>query len=193
MKQHVRRLDGYNGCEVERRQFLKLGAFFTLVTATSPVLGMPFLGRNRSIALKHAHTGEELQGIYWSQGRYLPAALKAFNQILRDFHTDEVFPIDPHLLDLLHALKLSVGAARPFHVISGYRSRATNEMLRKRSTGVAKRSLHMYGKAVDIQLPGLRLATLYQAALALRSGGVGYYPRSDFIHLDMGHVRTWRG
>jgi uncharacterized protein YcbK (DUF882 family) len=113
------------------------------------------------------------------------------NEFLRDFRTSEVHEIDPRLLDLLHKLAHSVGASEPFHVISGYRSPRTNSALRAHSSGVAKYSLHMEGKAIDIRLPGTRLTQVRDSARALAIGGVGYYPGSNFVHVDTGRVRTW--
>jgi uncharacterized protein YcbK (DUF882 family) len=113
------------------------------------------------------------------------------NHILRDHRTGEIKPIDPDLLDLLHALRTRLGTQRPFHVISGYRSPCTNEQLRSRSRGVARKSMHLFGKAVDIRIPGHDLADLRQAALAEQAGGVGYYPRPGFVHVDVGRVRFW--
>ena len=129
--------------------------------------------------------------MYWDHGAYVPEALSAIDRVLRDHRSGEVHPIDPALLDLLHRLRGTVDASRPFGLVSGYRSAATNAKLRSESRGVAKRSLHMEGKAVDIRLPGCRLENLHRAALSLRGGGVGYYGRSNFLHLDTGRVRSW--
>ena len=128
---------------------------------------------------------------YFSDGSYLQDALASVNHFLRDFRTDEVHAIDPGLLDLLHGLSDLTGTAKPFQVISGYRSPATNEMLRHLSEGVAGGSLHMKGLAIDIRLADVPLAKLRSAALAAERGGVGYYPASDFVHVDTGRVRAW--
>jgi uncharacterized protein YcbK (DUF882 family) len=111
--------------------------------------------------------------------------------VLRDHRTDEVAEMDPRLLDLLFNLQGKLGASTPFHVISGYRSPRSNAMLVAKGGGVAKKSLHMQGKAIDIRLPGRELADLRKAALGLKAGGVGYYPKSDFVHVDVGRVRHW--
>jgi uncharacterized protein YcbK (DUF882 family) len=145
----------------------------------------------RSLRFTHTHTAERLAIEYFEGGTYLPDALATVNYFLRDFRTGDVHEIDPGLLDLLHALAAVTETSRPFQVISGYRSPATNEMLRHRSEGVAAGSLHMNGQAIDIRLADVPLATLRQAALAARRGGVGFYRASDFIHLDTGRVRTW--
>ena len=147
---------------------------------------------SRALGLRHLHTGERLDVEYFAGGRYRPDALAAVDRLLRDFRSGEVAAIDPGLLDLLHALAAATGAQdRPFEVISGFRSPSTNEMLRHRSSGVASGSLHMRGQAIDIRVAGVPLAGLRDAALALRGGGVGFYPASDFVHVDTGRVRAW--
>jgi uncharacterized protein YcbK (DUF882 family) len=118
-------------------------------------------------------------------------ALESVNHFLRDFRTGDVHPIDRDLLDLLHGLAGVTQSMRPFQVISGYRSPATNHMLRQRSEGVAGGSLHVKGQAIDIRLADVPLAQLRKAALEARRGGVGYYPTSDFVHVDTGRVRAW--
>jgi uncharacterized protein YcbK (DUF882 family) len=145
----------------------------------------------RVLRFDHLHTGERLQVEYFTGGRYLPDALGEVDHLLRDFRTGDIHRIDPALLDLLHALDRTTDTARPFQVISGYRSPATNAMLHQHSEGVAVHSLHMEGQAIDIRLGDVRLAALRDAARALRRGGVGYYPASDFVHVDTGRVRTW--
>lgn len=126
-----------------------------------------------------------------ARGRYLPTALSAVSHLLRDFRTGDEHPIDPRLLDLLHALHVSIGSQRPFEIISGYRSPGTNAMLRTHGGGVASGSLHMQGRAIDLRVGDVPLASLRDAALALRRGGVGYYPTSNFVHVDTGRVRRW--
>jgi uncharacterized protein YcbK (DUF882 family) len=145
----------------------------------------------RALRFAHTHTGEHLAIEYFSGGAYLPDALSTVNQFLRDFRTGDVHAIDPALLDLLHRLAQTTESSRPFQVISGYRSPATNEMLRHRSEAVAAGSLHMKGQAIDIRLADVPLAALRRAALDARRGGVGYYPASDFVHVDTGRVRMW--
>nr|WP_279197084.1 DUF882 domain-containing protein [Ralstonia mannitolilytica] len=147
----------------------------------------------RSLAFQNLHTGETLRAVYWEQGRYLPQALHEVDHLLRDFRTGEVHPIDLGLLDLLYAMRRQVGTSQPIQLISGYRSAATNAALRARSHGVARASLHMRGMAADIRIPGLELSRLRDLALSLRAGGVGFYPRSDFVHVDVGAVRRWNG
>ena len=179
---------------LNRRGVLKLGGL-ALGAALMPRLALANQGSSataeRSLSLYNNHTREHLDTIYWVEGEYVPEALADINHLLRDHRTDQVAAMDPELLDLLHALGRKIDARQPFHVISGYRSPKTNARLRKRSKKVAKRSQHMYGKAVDLYLPGHKLADLRRAALSLRRGGVGYYPRSNFIHVDTARVRFW--
>ena len=146
---------------------------------------------SRALTFHHTHTGENLAAEYFCRGAYVPDALAAINRHLRDFRTGDEHAIDPALLDLLHRLAAVTETTRPFQVISGYRSPKTNHMLRDKSTGVAASSLHMVGKAIDIRLPDVPLARLRAAAIELRAGGVGYYPESDFVHVDTGRIRTW--
>ena len=177
---------------LSRRRFLRLGLGAATAVVAAPVLArpQPVVGE-RSLALYNLHTGESLRTIYWEQGDYLLDALHEVSHLMRDFRTGEVRPISPQLLDLLHRLHRNMGGRQPFHLISGYRSPHTNALLRSESSGVAKHSLHMKGEAADIRLPGRSLKQLHQAAVALKGGGVGYYPQSDFIHVDVGRVRYW--
>lgn len=146
---------------------------------------------SREIAFYHLHTGERVTAAYYDGGKYVPDALAALNHVLRDWRSNDVHDIDPGVFDQLHALQARVETPGAFNVICGYRSPATNEMLHEKSEGVAKHSLHMEGKAMDISLPGKDLAHLHEAALSLKAGGVGYYPASNFIHMDTGAVRRW--
>jgi uncharacterized protein YcbK (DUF882 family) len=181
--------------DVSRRRFLASAAAFAPVLLFRPhALVGETTGPGdaaREIALEHLHTGEELDVIYWSAGEYVHESLSAVDHVLRDWRTGGVHRIDPALLDLLHDLQKETGTAAPFEVICGYRSPETNAMLRRTSSGVASASLHMVGKAIDIRLPGVPLARLRDTALGLRRGGVGYYPSSDFVHVDTGRFRTW--
>jgi uncharacterized protein YcbK (DUF882 family) len=145
----------------------------------------------RVLRFDHTHTGEKLAIEYWKGGTYESDSLNAINHLMRDFQTGDVHPIDPPLLDLLHDLAEATGTSRPFEIISAYRSPATNAALRAHSTGVASNSLHLQGKAIDIRLTDVPLKHLHRAALESRGGGVGYYPDSNFIHVDTGRVRTW--
>ncbi|MGI9333149.1 MAG: DUF882 domain-containing protein [Gammaproteobacteria bacterium] len=145
----------------------------------------------KALSFVHTHTLEELSLTFAENGRYVPDALGALNLLLRDHRSDESCPMDPKLFDMLHSLQVRAGTAGPFEIISAYRSPATNAMLRKKSKGVAKRSFHMQGRAVDVRLRGFDTVQLRQAALDLELGGVGYYAKSDFLHLDTGTFRTW--
>ncbi len=176
---------------MKRRDFLGCTAA-TLTTLISPaLLAQTRSSGTRTLGLYNTHTGEQLRTSYWLDGQYLPQELKLINHILRDYRTDEQAVMDPQLLDLLHALQLRTGQSTDFEVISAYRSAASNDWLQKTGSGVAKRSLHMLGKAIDIRLPGIELTHLRQAALTLHAGGVGYYPESNFIHVDTGRPRFW--
>jgi uncharacterized protein YcbK (DUF882 family) len=143
------------------------------------------------LALYHTHTEESLETIYFVNGEYSQQALEDINYILRDHRSGEIKAIDTGLLDLLYAISSKLQTPCPFHIISGYRSKVTNALLRRRSGGVARRSLHLEGKAADIRVPGCDLALLRRVAVDLKSGGVGYYPRPDFVHVDVGRVRYW--
>ena len=147
----------------------------------------------RAITLKNLHTDEALDAVYWDAGSYVPDALEAVNHVLRDFRTGEVHRIDPRLLDVLADLRAATGSSLPYQVISGYRSPATNALLRERSAEVARHSLHMDGWAIDLYLDDVALDRLHRAALELGRGGVGYYPVTRFVHIDVGPVRHWQG
>jgi len=145
----------------------------------------------RALAMHNLHTGESLETVYWSSGTYVSDGLAEIDHLLRDHRAEEVGHMDPQLLDQLHALHRRTRSKRELHIISGYRSPATNAKLRANSNGVAKRSLHMQGRAIDIRLPGFDTAELRRVALEMKAGGVGYYRKSDFIHVDTGRVRFW--
>jgi uncharacterized protein YcbK (DUF882 family) len=172
------------------RRLLLKASLAGSVLAMAP-LSRVWAANERRVSLYNLHTGEKVSQPYWMQGSYLPESLSAINTVLRDHRSGEVYPIDPGLLDLLSALQQRVGSHRGYEVISGYRSPATNSMLHNASSGVATRSLHMLGQAIDIRLPGTQLATLHGAARQMKSGGVGLYTASNFIHVDTGRVRYW--
>ncbi len=183
----------------DRRRFLGLGV---------AALALPFLSRlsafasshpldgplppDRGLSFYNTHTAESASVEYCQSGCFIPASLEKINRILRDTRTGEIKAIDVRLLDLLHALARATGTEDPFHVISGYRSPTTNTYLRTHGGGgVAANSLHLLGKAIDIRVPGVKLHDLYRTAVGLQGGGVGIYPGSDFVHVDVGRVRTW--
>jgi uncharacterized protein YcbK (DUF882 family) len=146
----------------------------------------------RGLAMVHTHTHERIDLVYAVDGQYDTAALGSLNRFLRDHYSGDIGTIDPQVFDLLHRVQREFGGGRAFEVISGYRCPATNNQLREtRGGGVAKHSLHMEGRAIDVRLPGVPLADLRDAAKSLRAGGVGFYPGQQFVHLDTGRVRTW--
>ena len=176
---------------LNRRDFLRLGAGATATLLTAPVFAKISRQQERSLSFYHTHTGETTSTVYWAEGDYLESGLQDINTILRDHRSGEIYTMDSRLLDLLYVLQSQVDSTETYQIISGYRSPATNASLRKKGSGVAKRSYHMQGKAIDVRLPGCELKQLRSAALGLKSGGVGYYPGSDFIHVDVGPVRHW--
>lgn len=177
--------------QLSRRGFLTSIAATAITLAAPNVIASAVPARDRELAFYNTHTGEKISATFWSDGNYLDDGIDEINWILRDHRAGIANPIDPKLLDLLHQLQAKVEHQGEFHIISGYRSPATNDMLNKRSSGVAKRSYHMQGKAIDIRLPGFESSQLRKAAISLKGGGVGYYSSSNFVHLDVGRVRYW--
>jgi uncharacterized protein YcbK (DUF882 family) len=181
---------------MSRRRFIVLG---------SAALAMPLLSRlpalasaspeplppDRELSFFNIHTHESLSTEYCRSGCLDPSSLEKIDYILRDDRVGEIKKIDVRLLDLLLILRRKIAAENPYHVISGYRSPKTNEYLRVHGHGVAEHSLHLLGQAIDIRVPGVRLQDLYRTAVSLRLGGVGFYPGSDFVHVDVGRIRTW--
>jgi uncharacterized protein YcbK (DUF882 family) len=183
--------------QISRRRFIAIGAIAaanlaipTILTTVAEARARVRI-RQRMLRFYNLHTGESLKTVYWENGQYNPEELDRINYILRDFRANEVKPIDPMLLDTLVGLQHRLGTTQPYQVISGYRSPLTNAMLHANSEGVAMRSMHIEGKAIDICVPGRKLAQVRRAALSLRAGGVGYYPRSGFVHVDTGRIRRW--
>ena len=173
---------------ITRRGFLRVGAGLALLAS------MPAWARattTRSLAFRHLHTGEKLSLTYYEGGRYDRIALAAIDHLLRDFRTGDIHPIRRELLDQLAYVHGAIGSDAPFEVISGYRSPATNDMLHRTTSGVATRSLHMDGMAIDVRLADTRTRKLRDTAAGLKLGGVGYYAASDFVHLDIGRPRQW--
>lgn len=182
---------------LDRRSFLR-GSLSTALLI--PILGKVAAAEpsaisnlpERSLSLYNLHTSESLKTVYWQDGEgYVASSLADINRVLRDHHSGDEHDIDPRLLDLLCELRLKLGTTQPLHVFSGYRSPATNAKLHSRSDGVASRSLHMEGMAADICIPGRALSLVRKSALSMKAGGVGYYPSSGFVHVDVGRVRTW--
>ncbi len=179
-----------------RRNFLKTATGTAALLLAPSVLAKPAQPKliqpaERVLRLQNLHTGESLKATYWAEGRYIAEELTALNRVLRDHRSNETYTMDQRLFDMLHLLQQQVAGNGTYHVISGYRSPTTNAKLHKKSSSVAKRSLHMQGRAIDIRMPGVELKQLRQAALDLKAGGVGYYPRSGFIHVDTGRTRFW--
>ena len=175
---------------IDRRAVLRLGLGLVTSLGVPPAFGRAAPSA-RTLAFDNVHTGERLEATYWERGTYQPDALNAIDRILRDHRTDEATEMDTGLLDLLHSLRATLGSRRRYEVFSGYRSPSTNAALFEEGHGVAEHSFHMAGKAVDIRLPDRSLSVLRRASLELRRGGVGYYPHSGFVHVDVGPLRRW--
>jgi uncharacterized protein YcbK (DUF882 family) len=182
------------GGTFNRRQLLKIGTVIAGCAlapgAALAALRVPYPPQ-RSLKIYNLHTGESLVTTYCENGCYVDGALREINYIMRDFRANEIKPIDTRLLDLLYTLNRRLDTQEPFQLISGYRSLATNAMLAARSEGVSHHSLHIEAKAADIRVPGRQLREVWIASMNLLAGGVGYYPRSDFVHVDVGRVRFW--
>lgn len=173
-----------------RRRFIALGVSAAIVSLSKPA-NAHLTAPPRRIYLLNAHTGESFRDIYYEKGAYLPDALRELKILLRDHANDKIHEIDPLLIDLLADLRSRLKLTQPFHVVSAYRSPETNAAARRRNRNVARNSLHMHGMAVDVRVPDLDTQILRRAAVAMQAGGVGLYPRSNFVHLDVGPVRTW--
>ena len=186
---------------INRRQFaVGVAALVGFAAISKPALASipkfqakPLIKPARFLAFENLHTGETTKLTYWEKGKYIKGALKEINHILRDHRTNEVKRIDTALLDDLFILHNKLGSKMPFQVISGYRSKKTNAMMHAHSDGVAQKSMHIQGKAIDIRLQDTPLFHLHNAALAMNAGGVGYYPESRFVHVDTGKIRHWGG
>lgn len=177
----------------KRRLILKAGAAALAVGFAGRAAATPALMAvtERRLRLFNTHTGEQSDTVYWAEGDYQRDGLAELDRLLRDHRSGDIATMDTGLFDLLFSLSAALDTQQRFHVISGYRSPASNALLHERSDGVAKHSLHMDGLAIDIRVPGRKLADVRRAAIALSGGGVGYYPSSDFVHVDVGRVRTW--
>ena len=201
---------------LNRRSFLKLGVLGSallvlpskVLAALEPVISPEIIGspgwngeaglvlepsEERRLHLYSTNTGETFNGVYWADGEYISQSLDEINYLLRDYRANLVKEISPDLLDLLFHLNQKLETKNPFHVLSGYRSPKTNAALRRRNRSVARNSLHMEGMAVDLRVPELHAKHLCHAALDMQCGGVGYYARRGFVHVDVGSVRTWQG
>ena len=175
-------------------EHLLLPALLGLVMTTYASLSQGTLGTNeRELSFYHTHTGKRLNVVYWQNGEYVDTALAEINAFLSDFRTGDRVDMDPALLDVIYDVRESLDSSGTYQIISAYRSPETNEMLRNRgaSSGVAQKSQHVLGKAIDVRLEGVDTAELRDAAIRLQRGGVGYYENSDFVHMDTGRVRRW--
>ncbi|QUM76616.1 DUF882 domain-containing protein [Moritella sp. 24] len=178
-------------CPTRRKVLLGLGGLAACsvasvkVQASQSVLGVKELG------FYNIHTQERDQGRFWIDGLYQEDTLDSFSQLLRDHRQNLSAPMDRRLYELLYQLNKTLNISEEFHVISGYRSPKTNQMLASKSNAVATKSYHMRGMAIDIAIPDVKLSHLREAAISLKLGGVGYYPKSGFIHVDTGPVRIW--
>lgn len=187
----------FSNCEalLSRRSVLKGGLTLSMsalisVSAFKPAFAIPGDGAY-SISFRNDRSGESFSGVYRIGNRYLPEAFERINYVMRDVREDEVFPMDPRAIDIITLVHRQLGADRPYDILSGYRSPHTNAALRSSSEGVAKRSLHMSGQAIDVRLSDINAKHIREAAVSLSAGGVGYYPKSGFVHLDSGAFRTW--
>lgn len=186
---------------ISRRDVLKfsgyaaLGSLLVPAPVSQAMAGVYGSGQvksgTREVVFRNTHTGESFSGVYRVGNKYLPDAFDRINYVLRDFRTGDVFPIDPRLIDIIYTVHQMTGRKEPYEIISGYRSPKTNSMLRRASTGVAKKSLHMSGQAIDVRIPGFSTTRIRDLACSLGAGGVGYYAKSDFVHMDTGDVRVW--
>lgn len=175
-----------------RRDFLKMTTGGVVLASTMPTFSWASLpDEPRVLAMNNLNTGEQLETCYFDGNGYVKSELKRLDQFCRDYRRNEAFPMDRRLFDQISQIQKLIGAESEVIVISGYRSPKTNSKLRNRSSGVAKKSLHMEGKAIDFRLDGVNLSTVRDAALSLKAGGVGYYPGSNFVHIDTGAVRSW--
>ena len=175
-----------------RRNFIKIGLAAFASLAAQPALAMvPRIGNTRSLAFHNLHTDEKLRVTYWKDGKYDRAGWGRINHTLRDHYSGDEHPIDLRLMDLLFDLQTKLHNDNPIEIISAYRSPKTNMHLASMSDGVAKQSYHTKGMAIDIRMAGTHLAQIHKTALAMHRGGVGYYPDSEFVHVDVGPVRRW--
>lgn len=175
-----------------------LGAFAATMIVAAPTSSQAFgflrgAGDVRRIKMYSGRTGESLDTIYWIEGEYIPEALREVNHFMRDWRTGDAMQMDPRTVDIMAASHRLMDVSEPYMLLSGYRSPKTNAMLRSRSGGVARNSLHMVGQAADLRLKSRSVSQMARAAEACSSGGVGRYSRSNFVHMDCGPVRTWGG
>lgn len=178
---------------LDRRHLLRAGLGLAAAAVMAPAEAEAAMrAPPRQLSLINLHTGERISAEYWAKGRYLRDGMREINRVLRDHRTGAVHRIDPKLLDLVHSLARKIGSRGPIQIVSAYRSPESNALLRETDgSGVAQNSYHMQGKAIDLRVPGLGIRHLHRVALSLRGGGVGYYPESNFVHVDVGPLRHW--
>ena len=180
---------------LNRRQFLQQAAALGAAGLATPLLSsQAFAAENkgeRTLHVYNIHTGEMEAATFWADGRYVEEGLQALDILVRDHRANQAIAMEADLYQHMYKLQQMFGNKQPLHIISGYRAPETNNNLRQVSNGVAKHSLHMEGRAMDIRIPGVAHSDLHKAALQLRNGGVGYYPKSGFVHIDTGRVRNW--
>lgn len=191
----LEKIEDLTSTPLTRRDVLQgVGALSAAVLINSLAV-TPVLASRRDdvyrISLWNTHTWERYSGVYRVGNRYLPDAFSEINHVLRDHRTGESFPIDPRVIDIISVVHRVSGSRYPYKVLSGYRSPKSNAMLHRVSEGVAKQSLHMSGRAIDARIADVDTSKLRDIAKRLRAGGVGYYPSSDFVHMDSGSYRTW--
>lgn len=177
---------------ITRRDFIKLAGSGLVVASCTPSLAWAsYPDKPRSLALTNLHTNEALETCYFDGNNYVDKELGRLNHLCRDFRRNEVHAMDKRLFDHINLIQRELGVESEVQIISGYRSPATNEALRNKSSGVAKKSYHMLGQAIDFRLDGVNLKRVKDVARELKFGGVGYYPKSNFVHIDTGPVRYW--
>lgn len=185
-----------DGMGISRRGVLGIFAATALVAAPTYSNAFGLLrgaGDIRRIRMYSGRTGESIDTIYWLDGDYIPEVMKEINHFMRDWRSDDTIKIDPRTIDIMAASHRIMDVSEPYMLLSGFRSAATNAMLRSKSRGVARNSLHMKGQAADLRLKSRSVGQMAKAAAACNSGGVGRYSRSNFVHMDCGPVRTWGG
>ena len=188
--------NGASKMRLNRRGFLRLLLWAGLISysSKSALAAIDYLApEEKFLSLYNPNTKENFDGVYWRNGSYVAEALKDINYLLRDVRTDAIKPIDKNLLDLIFSISIKFKPQKPLHIMCGYRTSKTNALLLKHNKSVAKNSYHIKGQAVDIRLPGFRTSELRRAAYELGQGGIGYYPRRRFVHIDVGPVRYWYG
>jgi len=186
---------------LSKRQFITSSSTALLMASAGMVFGssssiaapsiLSGAGNFRQLRLKNVRTGENANTVYWIDGNYIPEALDELNYILRDWRASEIMPIDTRVLDIVSGVHKMLDTSEPFEIVSGYRSPTTNKKLRKNGRGVATKSYHLRGMAMDVKISSRSVGAVCNAAKAIAQGGVGRYSRTGFVHMDCGPVRNW--